>query len=75
MPRRFVQRDDCVFIGHIVNIGERDHYPIRCMGPPPWWSRASRPEEEKELVQDYIDFLKEELKAAEDHLDELEQEG
>ena len=48
--------------------------PSGLYGPPPWWSPAPRPEEEKELVQDYIEFLKEDLKAAEEHLEELGQE-
>lgn len=43
--------------------------------PPPWWSRAPSPEEEKELVQEYIEDLKEEIKAAEEHLEALEQEA
>jgi len=32
MPYRFAQGDDSVSIGPIVNIWERDHWPIRCMG-------------------------------------------
>jgi hypothetical protein len=43
-------------------------------GPPgPWWTERPSQEEEVEYFKEYIEFLKEEQKAAEEHLKELEQ--
>jgi len=41
-------------------------------GRRPWWSRAPRPEEAKELAQEYIEAPKEQFKAVGKHLEELE---
>lgn len=43
-------------------------------GPGPWVSRGPTLEEEKEDISDYIEMLKEELAAAEEHLKDLEKE-
>lgn len=42
--------------------------------PPPWSMRQPSVEEEKEDLLDYIEMLKEQLEAAEEHLKEIEQE-
>ena len=70
---RFAHGDDYVFIGPIVSIGpgamaSSDVRTATAMG-----ARMPSPEDEKELVQEYIDALKEELEAAEEHLKALEE--
>ena len=50
------------------------HHPMSPYGPPPgWgWGRPSL-EEEKEYLDEYIEMLKEELAAAEEHRKELDE--
>lgn len=48
------------------------HHYYGPYGPPPWWREMPEPEEEKEEIREHIEMLKEELKAAENYLKELE---
>jgi hypothetical protein len=43
--------------------------------PPPWWGGRPTPEEERADLEEYISFMKDELKAAEEALKERKNRG
>lgn len=70
MPRRLRARDR-LFWSHWGYCGW--HHPHwGPWGPPPWWAERPTEEEEKEDLKEHVALLKEELKAAEERIKELE---